>query len=235
MNNCWYSNPDWWMVIATSVTGIVMAIATIVFGIKQYRLSKEQKRLQEEQNRQMRAAQVARLKNILVDIQHNAEIFPSNAAQLLQFVDVRTQEFLYRDAGQNYTLLNNLRNELMREKRFATILNTSEDCQNHFRNLDSMIQFELRSWQALASIVVKVAPEKVQQRFQDSFTRRGLSNNPNDHLALCGLVFDIIELDPSNPYMAQFSFDQFVRFLQSVFHTDGDNIYQTIDRIVEQK
>ena len=223
------------MVIATSVTGIVMAIATIVFGIKQYRLSKEQKRLQEEQNRQMRAAQVARLKNILVDIQHNAEIFPSNAAQLLQFVDVRTQEFLYRDAGQNYTLLNNLRNELMREKRFATILNTSEDCQNHFRNLDNMIQFELRSWQALASIVVKVTPEKVQQRFQDSFARRGLSNNPNDHLALCGLVFDIIELDPSNPYMAQFSFDQFVRFLQSVFHTDKNNIYQTIDKVVEQK
>lgn len=196
---------------------------------------RQQKKLQREQIRFERAAQVARLKNILVDIQRNADLFPSNAFQFAKLVDARTKEFLYKDAEQNYTLLNNLRNELMREKRFAIILNTSQDCQNLFRDLDNMIQFELRSWQALASIVAKVDPEKVQQQFQDSFNRRGLSNNPNDPFALCGLVFDIIKMEPTNAYMAQYSFDQFVESCQIVFHTDENNIYQTIDKIVEQK
>lgn len=223
-----YCQTDW---IANACTIFAGACSAFVAWL----IWHQQKKLQREQIRFERAAQVARLKNILVDIQHNADLFPSNAAQFAQFVDDRSKEFLYRDAGQNYTLLNNLRNEFMREKRFATILNTSEDCQKLFRNLDSMIQFELRSWQALASIVTNVEPDMIKKRFQDSYTRRGLSNNPNDHLALCGLVFDIIELDPTNSYMAQFSCDQFVTLRQKVFHADKNNIYQIINNIVEQK
>lgn len=235
MSNYWYSNPDWWMVIATSVTGIVMAIATIVFGRKQYRLSKEQKRLQEEQNLQTRAAQVARLKNILCDIQQHSDCFLSNALSSIRFIDIRTREAIYRDYSQRYDLLNNLRNELIRENRFATILATSKEYKDCKKDLDAMIQLQLQSWYNLSTIVMRVPSNDIQKVYANSYQRHTPDNKEDNPQAQYKVLNDILALNPENPYMAGFTFAEFLGACQKVFHTNGDNIFQTIDKIVEQK
>lgn len=235
MSNYWYSNPDWWIVIATSVTGIVMAIATIVFGRKQYRLSKEQKRLQEEQNLQMRAAQVARLKNILCDIQQHSDLFLSNAVSSIRFIDIRTREAIYRDYSQRYDLLNNLRNELIREDRFATILATSKEYKDCKNDLDAMIQLQLQSWYNLSTIVMRVDPAKIQKAYADSYQRHNPDNKVDSPKVRYEILNDILALNPENPYMAEYTFAEFIGAGYKVFHADKNNIFQIIDKNVEQK
>lgn len=114
-----YCQTDWIANACTIFAGLCSAfVAWIVW--------RQQKKLQREQIRFERAAQVARLKNILCDIQQHSDLFLSNAVSSIRFIGIRTKETIYREYAQRYDLLNNLRNELIRENRFATILATSQ-------------------------------------------------------------------------------------------------------------
>lgn len=196
---------------------------------------RQQKKLQREQIRFERAAQVARLKNILCDIQQRSDLFLSDALSSIRFIDVRTREAIYREYSQRYDLLNNLSNELIREDRFATILSTSKEYKDCKKDLDAMIQLQLQSWYNLSTIVMRVDPAKIQKVYADSYQRHNPDNKVDSPKVRYEILNDILALNPENPYMAGFTFAEFLGANHKVFHTDGNNIYQIIDKIVEQK
>lgn len=196
---------------------------------------RQQKKLQREQIRFERAAQVARLKNILCDIQQHSDLFLSNAVSSIRFIDIRTREAIYRDYSQRYDLLNNLRNELIREDRFATILATSKEYKDCKNDLDAMIQLQLQSWYNLSTIVMRVDPATIQKVYADSYQRHNPDNKVDSPKVRYEILNDILALNPENPYMAGFTFAEFIGANLKVFHADKDNIYQTIDKVVEQK
>lgn len=177
---------------------------------------------------------MARLKNILVDIQQHSDLFLSNALSSIRFIDVRTRETIYREYVQNYNLLNNLRNELLREDRFATILATSKEYQDCKQDLKAMIQLQLDSWYNLSTIVMRVDPTQIQKVYTDSYRRHNPDNKEDNPQAQYEILNDILALNPENPYMAEFTLAEFLSASHKVFH-DENNIYQTIDKIVEQK
>lgn len=194
----------------------------------------QQKKLQREQIRFERAAQVARLKNILCDIQQLSDLFLSNAVSSIRFVGVRTPETIYRDYAQRYDLLNNLRNELIREDRFATVLATSNEYKDCKKDLDAMIQLQLQSWYNLSTIVMRVDPATIQKVYADSLQRHNPDLKVDNTQSQYAILHDILALNPENPYMAGFSFNEFLGASFKVFHNDP-SIYQIIDNIVEQK
>lgn len=196
---------------------------------------RQQKKLQREQIRFERAAQVARLKNILCDIQQHSDCFLSNALSSIRFIDIRTREAIYRDYSQRYDLLNNLRNELLREDRFATILATSKEYKDGKKDLDAMIQLQLQSWYNLSTIVMRVDPTQIQKVYTDSYRRHNPDNKTDTPQAQYEILNDILALNPENTYMAEYTFSEFLGASYKVFHADKNNIFQIIDKNVEQK
>lgn len=226
INLCYQT--DWIANICTLIAGGCSAfVAWLVW--------RQQKKLQREQIRFERAAQVARLKNILCDIQQHSDCFLSNALSSIRFIDIRTKETIYREYAQRYDLLNNLRSELIRENRFATILATSKEYKDCKKDLDAMIQLQLQSWYNLSTIVMRVDPAKIQKAYADSYQRHNPDNKVDNPQAQYKVLNDILSLNPENPYMAEYTFAEFFGARQKVFHADKDNIYQTIDKVVEQK
>lgn len=219
---------DWIANICTLIAGGCSAfVAWLVW--------RQQKKLQREQIRFERSAQVARLKNVLCDIQQRSDLFLSDALSSLRLVDVRTREAIYREFSQRYNLLNNLRNELLREDRFATILATSKEYQDCKQDLKAMIQLQLDSWYNLSTIVMRVDPAQIQKVYTDSYRRHNPDNKTDNPQAQYKVLNDILALNPENPYMAEYTFSEFLGASYKVFHTDTNNIYQIIDKIVEQK
>lgn len=220
-----FNQTDWCANICTLIAGGCSAFVA-------YYIWSQQKKIQKEQVRYERLSQVARLKNLLVDIQFVADDFPFRVNSLVPYADVRTRESLYQSCGRHYDHLSSLRNELLREKRFATILSTSKECQKSLSDLENMIQFQLHSWYVLSNIFLKVQPEIIQQRYSDSASRHDLTHSPDDQFTMLKILMDIFALDPDNPYMAQFNIDQFIRSRELVFRSDS-SIYKIIDSIVE--
>lgn len=220
-------NTDW---IANACTIFAGACSALVAGYVWH----QQKKLQQEQLRFERSAQVARLKNILCDIQRYSDLFLSDALSSIRFIDVRTREAIYRDYAQHYDLLNNLRNELAREDRFATILATSQEYQDHKKDLNTMIQLQLQTWYNLSTIVMRVAPDTIQKAYAEIYQRHNPDNKVDNPQSQYAILHDILALNPENPYMAEFSFAEFLGASIKVFH-DDTTIYQIIDKIVEQK
>lgn len=219
---------DWIANICTLIAGGCSAfVAWLVW--------RQQKKLQREQIRFERSAQVARLKNILCDIQQHSDCFLYNALSSIRFIDIRTREAIYRDYSQRYDLLNNLRNELIRENRFATILATSKEYKDCKKDLDAMIQLQLQSWYNLSTIVMRVDPAKIQKAYANSYQRHNPDNKKDNPQAQYKVLNDILALNPENPYMAEFTFDEFIGAGYKVFHADKNNIFQIIDKNVEQK
>lgn len=219
---------DWIANACTIFAGLCSAfVAWIVW--------RQQKKLQREQIRFERAAQVARLKNNLLDIQQHSDLFLSNAVSSIRFIGIRTKETIYREYAQRYDLLNNLRNELIRENRFATILATSQKYQDCKKDLDAMIQLQLQSWYNLSTIVMRVDPATIQKVYAESLQRHNPDNKVDVPQAQYKVLNDILTLNPENPYMAGYSFAEFLGASQKVFHADKNNIYQIINNIVEQK
>lgn len=219
---------DWIANVCTIFAGLCSAfVAWLVW--------RQQKKLQREQIRFERAAQVARLKNILVDIQQHSDLFLSNALSSIRFIDVRTCEAIYREFSQRYNLLNNLRNELLREDRFATILATSKEYQDCKQDLKAMIQLQLDSWYNLSTIVMRVDPTQIQKVYTDSYRRHNPDNKEDNPQAQYKVLNDILALNPENPYMAEYTFSEFLGASYKVFHADKNNIFQIIDKNVEQK
>lgn len=223
-----YCQTDWIANACTIFAGLCSAfVAWLVW--------RQQKKLQREQIRFERAAQVVRLKNILCDIQQHSDLFLSNALSSIQFIDIRTRESIYSNYSQRYDLLNNLRNELIREDRFATILSTSKEYKDCKKDLDAMIQLQTQSWYNLSTIVMRVDPTQIQKVYADSYQRHNPDNRVDNPQAQYEILNDILALNPENPYMAGFTFAEFLGADHKVFHADMNNIYQIIDRIVEQK
>lgn len=222
-----YCQTDWVANACTIFAGLCSAfVAWIVW--------RQQKKLQREQIRFERSAQVARLKTILCDIQKHSDLFLSNAVSSIRFVGVRTPETIYREYSQRYDLLNNLRNELIRENRFATILSTSKEYKDCKKDLDAMIQLQLQSWYNLSTIVMRVDPATIQKVYADSYQRHNPDNKVDSPKVRYEILNDILALNPENPYMAEFTFTEFLGASHKVFH-NTPTIYQTIDKIVEQK
>ena len=217
---------DWIANICTLIAGGCSAfVAWLVW--------RQQKKLQREQIRFERSAQVARLKNVLCDIQQRSDLFLSDALSSLRLVDVRTREAIYREFSQRYNLLNNLRNELLREDRFATILATSKEYQDCKQDLKAMIQLQLDSWYNLSTIVMRVDPAKIQKAYADSYRRHNPDNKTDNPQAQYKVLNDILSLNPENPYMAGFTFAEFLGACQKVFH-EKDNIFEILNKIVKQ-
>lgn len=219
---------DW---IANACTFFAGACSAFVAWI----VWQQQKKLQREQIRFERNAQVARLKNLLVDIQFNADNFLSDVLSSIRFIDVRNRKDLYNTYGKYYNNLVHLSNDLTREERLATILATSKEYIQIRKDLEMMIQFQLKSWYNLSTIVMRVDPAKIQKVYADSYQRHNPDNKVDSPKVRYGILTDILALNPENSYMAGFTFAEFLGANYKVFHTDGNNIYQTIDKIVGQK
>ena len=87
----------------------------------------------------------------------------------------------------------------------------------------------------LSNIVMRVDPATIQKAYADSYQRHNPGNKVDNPQAQYAILNDILALNPENPYMAEYTFAEFFGARQKVFHADKDNIYQTIDKVVEQK